>query len=173
MLSHALTASFADEAEQRVSDRRVLRLQAQIATPEGGGGIQVHNLSKTGMLVETEGSVVVGESIEVELPGGTSRRAEVVWADDTLFGCHFADPLTTAMLSAALLRAEPNAAAKPTTSISHNEAMEKLQTYWKHEHPLEQPQGGLKLPLGKRLWVIGSLGLLGWAVPAAAAYLIW
>ena len=41
MLSNALTASFADSSEQRVSDRRLLRLDARVATTAGRGGVQV------------------------------------------------------------------------------------------------------------------------------------
>ncbi|WP_375290612.1 PilZ domain-containing protein [Qipengyuania sp.] len=173
MLSHALTASFADSAEQRISDRRVLRLQAQIATPSGAGGIQVHNLSKTGMLVEADAPVTVGESIEVELPGGATCRAEVVWADDALFGCRFSQPLTKANLSAALLRSEPQALETPAQTITHEEARAKLETYWATESAEAANDKEAKLPIGVRALTITGLALVGWAVPAATAYVLW
>ena len=109
MLSHALHASFADPADQRVSDRRVLRLEARVASPAGAGGVEVHNLSRTGMLLECTAGAAAGSAIEVELPGGSLHCAEVVWTDEGLFGCRFDKPLTRAQLSAALLRSEVGA----------------------------------------------------------------
>lgn len=165
MLSHALHASFADAANQRVSDRRVLRLEAQVSTTVGDGGFQVQNLSRTGLLLDGVTGVPVGSEIEVELPCGSSHRAEVVWADETLFGCRFTQALTQAQLSAALLRSEPAVAPQPLTPV---EALARLREHWDDEEapmPMREP----KLPLGKRLWIIGGLALTGWAVPAAAA----
>lgn len=173
MLSHALHASFADSAEQRSSDRRVLRLGVQAATPAGESGVEVHNLSRTGMLVEAGAALPVGTSIEVELPGGGRHRAEVVWADEGLFGCRFAAPLSQATLSAALLRAAPqpaeDAAARPLTQ---DEAFARLREHWDFEDELA-PTASKTIPLGSRLWIIGGLGLAGWAVPAAAAWMFW
>lgn len=172
MLSHALHASFADRSEQRASDRRVLRLEARAATPAGEGGIQVHNLSRTGMLVEAATDVPVGTNIEVELPGGARHEAQVVWSDEGLFGCRFAKPLSQATLSAALLRAVPQAAEDAAARrLTQGEAFAKLRQHWQFEHEtaanIEKP-----LPLGSRLWIIGGLGLAGWAVPAAAAWML-
>lgn len=174
MLSHALHASFADSADQRASDRRVLRLEAQVATPAGEGGIQVHNLSRSGLLLEGVTGVAAGAEIEVELPGGTSHRAEVVWADETLFGCRFTTPLTQAQLSAALLRSTPpEAEAGPAEPLTPAEALARLREHWGDE---PDDEAGLnsdrKLPLGARLWIIGALAATGWAVPAAAAWIL-
>lgn len=173
MLNHALYASFADTAEQRVSDRRVLRLEARVATPAGEGGIEVHNLSRTGMLVECSTAVPVGSTIEVELPGGTSHRARVVWADEQLFGCRFDQALSQGELSAALLRSAP-AALQPAAHPSHNAGIMRLREMWgeEQEAPASGSASDSRLPLGKRLWIILGLGLAGWAVPAAAAYLV-
>lgn len=173
MLSHALYASFADKAEQRISDRRVLRLEARAATPAGEGGIEVHNLSRTGMLVECDSVMPVGSTIEVELPGGTSHRASVVWADEHLFGCRFDDVLTQGELSAALLRSAPKIPDLMITAHAHDRAMEKLREQW-GEEKIGNQRAAIepRLPLGTRLWIIIGLGLAGWAAPAAAAYLL-
>ena len=176
MLSHALHASFADSADQRRSDRRVLRLEARVAGDAGDGGILVRNLSRTGMLVEGAVGVSVGSELQVELPGGTSHRAEVVWTDDALFGCRFATGLTQAQLSAALLRAAPPAPAAGSAPEPPMpaEAMARLRQHWADApEPEAMLPGDRLLPLGKRLWVIGGLGLAGWAVPAAVAWMLW
>jgi hypothetical protein len=171
MLSHALYASFADNAEQRISDRRVLRLEARVATPSGEGGIEVHNLSRTGMLVECGTSVPVGSTIEVELPGGTSHRASVVWADEHLFGCRFDEVLTQGELSAALLRSAPKTQEQISDKAAHDQAMARLREYWGAEEGRQQDApANDRLPLGTRLWVMLGLALVGWAVPAAAAW---
>lgn len=173
MLTHVLHASFAEVADQRDSDRRVLRLGVRAATPAGEGGIEVHNLSQTGMLVEAPVSMAVGTTFEVELPDGGRHRAEVVWADERLFGCRFAAPLSQATLSAALLRAaaQPADDALPTP-LTQEEAFARLREHWDFEDEL-LPSTGKAIPLGSRLWIIGGLGLAGWAVPAAAAWVFW
>ncbi len=165
MLSHALHASFADASEQRATDRRVLRLEARAATAAGEGGIQIHNLSRTGMLAESAAALPVGTGIEVEMAGGARHRAEVVWRDADLFGCRFSKPLTQATLSAALLRAAPLAVATPAV-IGNNEVLARLHEHWEFENSaklVREPS----LPLGKRMWTIIGLGLAGWAVPTA------
>lgn len=175
MLSHTLHASFADAADQRVSDRRVLRLEARIATPAGEGGLRVNNLSCSGLLLEGVAGVEAGTEIEVQLPGGSSHRAEVVWADETLFGCRFIQPLTQAQLSAALLRSAPSApAAAAPLALTQAEALAKLREHWSDEEEaaVARPHDRM-LPLGTRLWIIAGMGLTGWAVPAAAAWLLW
>ena len=167
MLSQALHARFADASEQRESDRRVLRLEAQVATPSGENGSQIHNLSRTGMLVQSSADVPVGTGIEVEMPGGTRHRAEVVWRDAQLLGCRFDKPLSQSTLSAALLRAAPAAPPVANTALLvDNEALARLREHWDFEHEIavaEEP----KLPMGKRLWAILGLGLASWAIPSA------
>lgn len=173
MLSHALHASFADPADQRVSNRRVLRLEARVASPAGAGGVEVHNLSRTGMLLECTAGIAAGSAIEVELPGGSLHCAEVVWTDEGLFGCRFDKPLTRAQLSAALLRSESRSqAAAPSRPLSPNEALARLHDHWGSEMD-EALLGGRKLAVGVRLWTIAALGLAGWAVPAAAAWIFF
>lgn len=177
MLSHALHASFADSADQRSSDRRVLRLEARMATPAGEGGIQVHNLSRSGLLLEGSTVVAAGSEIEVELPGGTTHRAEVVWADETLFGCRFAKSLTQAQLSAALLRSAPfgpEGDGSPAP-LAQADALAKLREHWDEESatPTASPKTEHPLTLGMRLWIIAGLGLTGWAILAAAVWLFF
>ena len=174
MLSHALHARFADSADQRRSDRRVLRLEARAATPAGAEGIAVHNLSRTGLLLEGLTGIAAGAEIAVELPGGSSHRAQVIWADEALFGCRFAEPLTQAQLSAALLRSAPHHADGAPARLTQAEAMARLREHWAEEDEETPPAAQLaKLPLGVRMRIIGALALAGWAVPAAAAWMFW
>jgi len=164
MLSHALHASFADASEQRASDRRILRLEAQAATPAGAGDIQIHNLSRTGMLAGSSAEVPVGTEIEVEMPGGARHRAQVVWRDADLFGCRFARPLSQATLSAALLRASPLPTPAGGAAVSNNPALARLREYWASEGDLA-PADTSEWPRGMRLWAIIGLGVAAWAIP--------
>lgn len=171
MLNHALTAVFADASEQRYADRRVLRLDARVATPTGEEGVRVHNLSRTGLLVECVSPVDVGTAIEVELPDGKVHRAEIVWADESLVGCRFEYPLSQASLSAALLRSAPETAddALSFVTASHAQTMQKMRDTWASEDSRGAAQDP-RLPMGARMRIIGGLAIAGWAVPAAAAW---
>ncbi len=167
MLAQALHAHFADASEQRAADRRVLRLDAHAATPAGEGGIQIHNLSRTGMLVGSATEIPVGSAIEVEMPGGARHRAEVLWRDTDLIGCRFTKPLSQATLSAALLRAAPaGPQAADAAALVDSQALVRLREHWEFEDEIAAV-GEHGLPMGTRLWAIIGLGLAAWAIPSA------
>lgn len=173
MLNHALQATFADTSEQRDADRRVLRLDARVATPTGEGGVRVHNLSRTGMLIESSAAIPVGTIFEAELPGGKTHRAEVVWSDEGLIGCRFEKLLSQATLSAALLRSIPQEGARPVpVALSIDDMRGALRKAWEVEDRAAAT-AATRLGLGARLWIILGLGAAGWAVPAAAAFLLF
>ena len=181
MLTQAITGTFAT-GNQRYADRRVLRLKAQLSAEDAREGALIHNLSSTGMLLSAQSGLSVGETIAIELPDGESRNAEIVWADEGLFGCRFDKPLTQAALSAAFLRANPEPAAdamKPEPAAQ----LERLKQHWAMEGETAAPAklsvvrtAALeeeKLPLGQRGWVIIGLSLSTWIVAATITYLVW
>jgi len=85
--------------------RRKLRLDAQGVTEAGGrANVRVHNISATGLLLETQVTLAIGEGIEIDLPHAGATAAKVVWSSGALFGCEFDDPISAAALSAAQLR---------------------------------------------------------------------
>ena len=85
--------------------RRHLLLETEGATPAGeAGAVLVHNISATGLLLESEIALAVGERIEIDLPEAPGIWASVVWASETVFGCRFDHALSAAALSAAQLR---------------------------------------------------------------------
>lgn len=172
MLSRALHASFTEATDLRASDRRVLRLEARAATRDGDNTIAVHNLSRTGMLVQSAAPLATGSRFEVELPGGSLHPAEVVWSDSGLLGCRFLRPLSRGQLSAALLKSAPPLTFDTAPQSSLRESTDRLREHWASA-PREGPAGELKFPLGTRLWLILALGCASWAVPAAAAFLLF
>ena len=96
--------------DPRRSVRHTLRLEATAATADGEWSrVTVHNISASGMLLETPAVLDIGETFEVDLPEAGERRAIVSWASAAFYGCQFEQPLSPAELGAAQLR---GAAAK-------------------------------------------------------------
>lgn len=104
-----------DEAAGRVRDpRRTLRLAAEGVTATGAAAsVLVHNISASGLLLESEVPLAPGERIDVDLPHVGQTAARVVWASGTYFGCQFDGAITAAALSAAQLRSDVPEAATP------------------------------------------------------------
>ena len=105
--------------DQRGETRRKLLLETSGTLPGGEqANVVLHNLSPTGMLLETTLPLEQGESIAVELPEAGTVSAEVVWASGILFGCQFPEPLNTGAFSATQLRAStplPPEIGRPAT----------------------------------------------------------
>lgn len=100
-----------DFSERRNLDRRLLTLQVD-GVVAGGPGIDVfiHDLSLSGLLIETCANLAVGSQIEVNLPEAGKTIARVVWSTSHYFGCQFIAPIPKAVLSAAILK---NSVAAP------------------------------------------------------------
>jgi hypothetical protein len=96
--------------QQRVGDRRGafrrrLQLSAYGTTPGGGSTpVVIHDISVTGLLLETSADLLIGEMIEVEVPEGGPTSAIVMWNSGRFFGCQFEGRISSASVSAALLR---------------------------------------------------------------------
>lgn len=64
----------------------------------------LHNLSETGLLLETNSPLSIDEVLSIELPHVGSRQAQVVWTGGHFSGCSFLKPISPATISAALLK---------------------------------------------------------------------
>lgn len=96
-----------DLGEQRGSSRRELRLETIGTFPEGSlANVTVHNISSSGMLLETSLSVEDGELLSVELPDVGAVEARVVWVSGSLIGCVFENEIGAGVLAASQLRAD-------------------------------------------------------------------
>lgn len=79
---------------------RKLSLEGQLPSFKGGKeAVYVNNLSRTGMLLETNAPLSVGEPLQVLLPADEVCSAIVVWANETIFACEFEKTLPTATIS--------------------------------------------------------------------------
>jgi transcriptional regulator with XRE-family HTH domain len=87
------------------ASRRQLRLPLH-GSKATGAEIEalVHNISATGMLVESKAPLEIGEVIEVNLPHSGKTATRVIWTSGDLAGCQFEMPISPATLSAAQLR---------------------------------------------------------------------
>lgn len=136
----AITAYLNDASRSAGKDRaprRQLRLPLH-GSKAGGGEVEalVHNISATGMLVESHVPLEIGEVIEVNLPHSGKTATKVIWVSGSLAGCEFAMPVSPATLSAAQLRSvvvvesDPHAADdRPTSPAeSFGARLQRLRT---------------------------------------------
>ena len=109
-----LTAHFSEQdlvRDQRRSTRRALRLDVPGEAPkEGGVAVTIHDVSLTGVLLQTAAKLQPGDSFQLELPEAGNVETMVVWDSGDFYGCQFRQPISPAQLSAALLKGD----AKPT-----------------------------------------------------------
>ena len=101
--------------DDRVTRRHSLSLGTQASSKGLSERALIHNISSTGLLIEAELELEIGEEIEVELPRVDSRNARVVWLSDGFYGCRFVEPLSEAVVSAARLRSMPSWLPSPNS----------------------------------------------------------
>ncbi|CCA91901.1 MULTISPECIES: helix-turn-helix domain-containing protein [unclassified Novosphingobium] len=118
----AIAAQFDElpvDAARPRAHRRKLRLEARGALESGTEtSVVIHNLSESGMLMESKTELEIGEAIDLDFPEAGQVHATVEWASGTLYGCSFDKALSAFALSAAQLRGavepgvEPDGSAK-------------------------------------------------------------
>ena len=99
-----------EAGERRGSARRRLRLVTEGTAPSSTcDRVIVHDLSLSGLLIESSAPFAVGELLAVTLPEAGAVEAIVMWNSGRYFGCKFTTPIRTAVVSAAQLlsRAAP------------------------------------------------------------------
>lgn len=98
-------------AQNTFDDRREARRDMQLETSgtlPGGleANVTVHNLSRSGLLLETDLPLGEGEVLSIALPEYGPVQARIVWQSDNLFGCAFDAELPESALAAAELQGE-------------------------------------------------------------------
>ena len=95
-----------------------------------GIDVQIHNISGTGLLLESDVKLAAGDRIEIELPHAGDITAVVIWASGRHFGCQFEGPVSPATLSAVELKSaiapEPAAEAAEPPHEATPEGMQEL-----------------------------------------------
>lgn len=91
-----------ENKSRRASPRRTLRLGSTIA--KGGVDAVIHDLSATGVLLQTAAKLRVSDELDIDLPEVGATNAVVVWQSGKFYGCEFSRRIPKAAISAALLR---------------------------------------------------------------------
>lgn len=162
LMSTAVQALSPLESEnRRYTSRRTLRLKSAVS--DSGIEVLIHDLSLTGMLVETQQDLGSGETIFVDLPERGPTSASVVWSSGHFHGCVFEQSIAAATVSAALLRSPaeiPNESADKGFDITRLQA---LAAAIEAEDVIDD-----RYSLRTRGLVLGGLLLAAWAVIGAA-----
>jgi hypothetical protein len=140
---------------RRSSPRRTLHLESTLSG--GGEGVVIHDISHTGLLLETTALLAERQMLDVDLPEAGIVQANVVWRSSRFVGCRFTKPVSQAAISAALLR---NPIEIPET-ISEERAWEKLGELCAVP---EEPRQDRGLPLATRSGIILGASLILWGL---------
>lgn len=133
----AIAAQWEDRAGERRDARRTLRLEARGELSGGEAtNVLVHNVSTTGLLIESNIQLEVGERLSVDLPEAGLTAARVVWSSGRLLGCQFDASVRSAVLSAAQLRSAVGEAVAipPVQPVS-------AETFGQRLHRLRKQRG--------------------------------
>lgn len=91
--------------DNRKRRRHRLLLEAEgLGNDMASDAVLVHDISDTGLLIETIYALGIGEIIEVKHPcTGVLMEAEIMWAGGQIYGCKFTRERTQAAISAKRL----------------------------------------------------------------------
>lgn len=105
MVIPAFFESASTSSDRSRAKRRKLSLEVRGAHASGSDvPVTIHNISETGMLIECDGTLSVGDRIDIDLPHRGTIAATMVWASSRMFGCQFDAAISVATLSAVQLQ---------------------------------------------------------------------
>lgn len=125
----SLLAHIADPVEttdRRRTKRRTLRLDVAARSATTESAVVIRDLSRTGLLIETDAVFAIGETFILILPELGAAPARIVRSDGKSFGCEFLSPVPANAISAALLKAPYN---EETGEIAESIAVGKTDTF--------------------------------------------
>lgn len=93
----------ASAEERRRIVRQSFALEASASSLAGEAMVRICNMSRTGLLIETDALLRTGEVFTIELPEAGPTTARVQWQREGRFGCAFLVPVASSAVSAALL----------------------------------------------------------------------
>jgi len=149
---------------RRATARRALRLEVPGRTPSHTTKALIHDLSTTGMLIETAADLSVDDLIQLDIPEAGQSAARVVWSSGEFFGCQFTTRISTGAVSAALLKT-PFAAPSPLPEPPQAAPAA-------HEQPDPGSTTDPGLPLAARMGILVGTSLLLWVAIVAVMSLL-
>ncbi|MEE4201450.1 PilZ domain-containing protein [Erythrobacter sp.] len=91
---------------ERGSTRCVVRFSTSVFQSPNKNQARIHDLSETGLRLETPDRFDLDEIVIVELPYVGQISTRIVWSDAGFYGGKFLEPIPKAGVSAALLRSQ-------------------------------------------------------------------
>jgi len=153
---------------RRYSFRRSLRLGSVLS--DSGVEIVIHDISATGMLIETSQELSAGETLIIDLPAHGETQATVAWNSGQYFGCQFELSIPVATVSAALLRSPP---LETIASIGSGPDLSMLNSLLAEAVEEDASLEDDRYSLQTRGLVIVGLCTLSWAFFGGLIWLIW
>jgi hypothetical protein len=154
----------ASTADRRGRRRRKISLGSSLEA--SGEVVTIHDVSSTGMLIETSPEFSAVGPLEIDLPEAGMTQAVVVWNSGQFYGCEFKKPISQAAISAALLRSPPARLHKPEPALPIQELAERIISRTKEDSRRDLLEEN-KAPYAVRLRVILGAALVLWTL------LIW
>jgi transcriptional regulator with XRE-family HTH domain len=115
-----------DGEDARASARRHLHLETVGSGSAGErANVTIHNVSATGLLIETDLALQADEVLLVDLPESGVVEARIVWRSAPMFGCKFNASLEPSILSAIQLKASVHARLPSTLKQEASATMGK------------------------------------------------
>ena len=147
-------------ADRRASPRHQIRLGSEVR----GEAVTIHDLSATGMLIETAAQLHPFDALEIDLPEAGTTTALVVWHSGRYFGCEFKEPVFQAAVSAARLRSPPAVPVEVAQASLPLEQASIAADEWNAESSPYAAFEEAKAPVAVRLRVIFGSALVLWAL---------
>ena len=153
-----------ESENRRYAPRRALRLKSAVS--DRGIEVVIHDLSPTGLLLETSQPLISGETLFVDLPERGPTAASVVWSSGNFHGCAFEQSIPSAAISAALLRSPASVPAEGADAGLDIMRLRELAADIEAADPIDD-----RYSLRTRGVVFGGLlmiswGAIGWALAA-------
>lgn len=148
--------------DRRRAPRSRVRLIASVERNDDAV-VFIHDLSVTGMLLDSACEFAIGERLQLEIAHGFQARATVEWKSGRFFGCSFDQKLSSAAISAARLKSS----AEPSIGEGAGRLSKRSRLTSARLRTALQP----KLPRPRRLLVMVTSALLIWAILLVIAQL--
>lgn len=152
---------------RRGKQRRAMRLRlGQAWAGDRAVDIILHDLSVTGLLIETAAEFSVGDVIQLDVPESGTVDTEIVWHSENFYGCQFRREISNKAISAALLKSSLE--AEPSERLRVEAELRQLAQETDDEDAGASSNG---VSRRTKLFALGALGVAAW-IPAAL-FLAW
>lgn len=133
---------------------------------KGRASVIIHNLSGTGLLIETGKKLEPGATFDVDLPEVGATEVRVAWTSGDFYGCDFTTPIAAGRAGAPRLHALDDMAAAPEAVPAFLASPPFGYGTTEQPFPGEQTSSEPKLPMRSRILFVLGISLILWAIIA-------